>query len=370
MAHAIEQLLSSEMLSEEVRNTLSEAWEAKLSEAREEITAELREEFANRYENDKAQMVEALDAMLGDTIRAELEEFAADKRAAVEAKVAYQRQIAEHAQLLDQFVMESLKGEINELREDRKLQESNFEQLEGFVMEQLATELNEFHQDKQELLAEKVRLVKEGKKMIAEAKTEFVSKASAKLATIVESTLSSELGMLKEDIQLAKENMFGRKIFETFAAEFMSSHLAEGTQVSKLSQELLTMKEALAESKKVIAEKESLIETNEKKAKRIAESQARKDKLSNLLSPLAKDKRELMSNLLESVATSKLEAAYNKYLPTVLNESTGSAKQSQKLQSKQLNEARTSEITGNKAQTHTTESDAEIINLRKLAGIN
>lgn len=367
MAHAIEQLLSSEMLSEEVRTTLSEAWEAKLSEAREEITAELREEFANRYESDKEQMVEALDTMLGDTIRAELEEFAADKRAAVESKIKYEKQIAEHAQILDQFVMESLKSEVAELRSDRKLQESNFNKLEGFVMEQLATELNEFHEDKQELLAEKVRLVKEGKEMIAEAKKEFISKASAKLAGIVEGTLTSELGMLKEDIQLAKENMFGRKIFETFAAEFMSSHLAEGTEVSKLSQELLSVKESLAESQKVISEKESLIESAEKQAKRIAESTARKEKLAGLLSPLAKDKRDLMSNLLESVSTSKLEAAFNKYLPTVLNESSKVESQSRK--TTQLNESRTSEVTGNKAHTQDSESDAEIINLRKLAGI-
>lgn len=366
MAHAIEQLLSSEMLSEEVRTTLSEAWEAKLSEAREEITAELREEFANRYETDKTQMVEALDAMLGDTIRAELEEFAADKQAVVEAKVKYEKQIAEHAALLDNFVMETLKGEVAELRDDRKLQESNFEKLEGFVMEQLASELNEFHQDKQDLLAEKVRLVKEGKEMIAEAKREFVSKASTKLATIVEGTLKSELGMLKEDIQQAKENMFGRKIFETFAAEFMSSHLAEGTEISKLSQELLSVKEQLAESQQTVTEKEQLIEAEQKKAKRIAEANARKDKLSGLLSPLAKDKRELMSNLLESVATSKLEAAYNKYLPTVLNE--GNAQEN--TAKTQLNEAQKTEITGNKAHTQDSESAAEIINLRKLAGIN
>ena len=75
MATAIEQLLSSEVLSEEVRTTLSEAWEAKLAEAREEITADLREEFANRYDADKDQMVEALDAMLTDTITKELKEF-------------------------------------------------------------------------------------------------------------------------------------------------------------------------------------------------------------------------------------------------------------------------------------------------------
>ena len=113
MAHAIEQLLSSEVLSEEVRSTLSEAWNAKLAEAREEITTELREEFANRYEADKEQMVEALDAMLNDTIRAELAEFATDKREAVAAKVEYKRKIAEHAALLDKFVMETLKREIN-----------------------------------------------------------------------------------------------------------------------------------------------------------------------------------------------------------------------------------------------------------------
>jgi hypothetical protein len=99
--NAIEQLLSSEVLSEEVRSTLSEAWEVKLSEAREEITAELREEFANRYETDKTSMVEALDSMVSDTIKTELAEFAADKKLAVEAQVEYNRKIAEHATLLD-----------------------------------------------------------------------------------------------------------------------------------------------------------------------------------------------------------------------------------------------------------------------------
>lgn len=266
MAHAIEQLLSSEVLSEEVRTTLSEAWETKLSEAREEITAELREEFANRYDTDKQQMVEALDAMLTDTIKTELVEFAEDKKAAVESKVEYQRKIKEHAALLDQFVMETLQREIAELRDDRQLQESNFVKLEDFVMEQLTSELNEFHDDKQELIAEKVRLVKEGKQMIAETKREFISKASAKLAGIVETTLTSELGTLKEDIQTAKENMFGRKIFETFAAEFMGSHLAEGTTVSKLSTEILDIKAQLAEAQQIVSEKENLIESANKKS--------------------------------------------------------------------------------------------------------
>ena len=162
--------------------------------------------------------------------------------------------------------------------------------------------------------------------------------------------------------------MFGRKIFETFATEFMSSHLAEGTQVSKLSLELLDMKTALAESASTISEKETLIESTNKKLKRVNERAERNTVMADLLKPLSKDKRELMSNLLESVATSKLTVAYDKYIGTVLNETVSTTKRT----TQKLNESRTSEITGDKTSTHdqNTESNADIINLKKLAGIS
>jgi len=73
-----------------------------------------------------------------------------------------------------------------------------------------------------------------------------------------------------------------------------------------------------------------------------------------------------MSNLLESVNTPKLKAAFNKYLPTVLNESVTTAATNKT----KLNETQTTEVTGNKdATTQETSSEAEIINLKKLAGI-
>jgi septal ring factor EnvC (AmiA/AmiB activator) len=147
----------------------------------------------------------------------------------------------------------------------------------------------------------------------------------------------------------------------------MSSHLAEGTQVSKLSLELLDMKTALAESASTISEKETLIESTNKKLKRVNERAERNSVMADLLKPLSKDKRELMSNLLESVATSKLTVAYDKYIGTVLNETVSTQRTTQK-----LNESRTSEITGDKTSTHdqSNESNADIINLKKLAGIS
>jgi hypothetical protein len=207
-----------------------------------------------------------------------------------------------------------------------------------------------------------VKLVSEGKEIIAQAKKEFVAKASGKLASIVETTLKGELSTLKEDIQTAKENMFGRKIFETFAAEFTSSHLAEGTTVSKLTAEMAEVKAQLAEAQSVVAKKETIIAEAEKKAASIKEANERKATLDALLSPLAAEKRELMGNLLESVQTDKLSVAYKKYLPTVLNESVKSKSQT-------ITESQKTEVTGNKASTQISESDAEIINLKKLAGI-
>ena len=85
----MDELLNSNTLSEEVRSSISEAWDTQLTEARETITAELREEFATRYENDKAQIVEAADKMLGDVIVKELEEFKQDKAKVAEDRVAY-----------------------------------------------------------------------------------------------------------------------------------------------------------------------------------------------------------------------------------------------------------------------------------------
>ena len=59
----ITEIFGTEGLSEELKSQVQEAWENKLSEAREDISAELREEFAQRYENDKSQIVEAMDNM-------------------------------------------------------------------------------------------------------------------------------------------------------------------------------------------------------------------------------------------------------------------------------------------------------------------
>jgi len=361
----MDELLNSNTLSEEVRSSLSEAWDTQLTEAREAITAELREEFAQRYENDKAQIVEAADTMIGDVIAKELEEFQADKAKVAEDRVAYRKHMKEHAKLLDSFVMDTLRKEINELREDRVVQEANMSKLEGFVMEQLTKELNEFHEDKRSLVEAKVKMIKEGKEVINQTKADFIKTAATKVNGILENTLKSELNTLREDIKTAKENTFGRKIFETFAAEFMGSYLNEGTEVSKLSKVVESLQSEIENKNKAIAEKEVLVQESAKRARIAADTAERKQIMQEMMQPLSKDHKEIMGALLESVKTDKLQNAFNKYLPSVLKEDA------KKPQKKVLSES-SKEITGNKALNESTEveSGADIVYLRKLAGIS
>jgi len=378
MADAFEELLGGDVLSEDVKTSLTEAWEVKLTEAREQITNEIREEFAGRYNNDKTQIVEAMDNMLTDAIKQEVEEFAHDKGALVEARVQYKQRMREHAGVLDTFLMNALKKEITELREDRSTQGTNFKKLEGFVLKQLTKELNEFHSDKRSVVEQKVKLVKEGKQLLRDTKANFVRKAAKKVEHIVESTLRGEIGSLKEDIKSARENAFGRKMFEAFAAEFMTSHLAEGTEVKKLSSKIKDLEGTLEEAQVQISSKQVQISEAQKQT-RIAEGIAKRDKvLSELLDPLSKDKREIMQDLLESVQTENLKRQYEKYLPTVLNENvrkeTSSTVSKKTLKENVQPKARSQKtvITGNKpvhVSPETVDVQAEIINLKKLAGI-
>ena len=362
MTQEIEKILGSEVLSEDVKQGISEAWEAQIAEARENITAELREEFAERYENDKSQIVEAMDTMIGEVIAKELEEFQADKAKVAEDRVAYRKHMSEHANVLNDFVMETLRKEINELREDREAQDKNMAQLEGFVLEQLTKELNEFHEDKRSLVEAKVKMIKEGKNVIEQTKRKFIETAAVKVENILENTIKTELTSLKEDIQVAKENTFGRKIFETFAGEFMGSYLNEGTEVAKMNKEVSELKAKLDEAKTTVAKKEVQLTESARKI-RIAEDTAERKLIMNeMMAPLSKQHKDIMNALLESTKTSDLQNAFNKYLPSVLNEE----KQTKK--TKVLSES-SKEITGGKAKLAEANVDANIVNLRKLAGI-
>lgn len=365
MLDAIKPLLDSGLINESTQQALSEAWETKLNEAREQVRAELREEFAGRYEHDKSVMVEALDKMVTESLTSELEEFHTEKKALAEDRVRFNMHMTESADKFNNFMVTKLAEEIKELRSDRKQYENSIAKLESFVIKALAEEISEFEQDKQAVVETKVRLVAEAKDKMAKLQTAFISRASELVKESVATKLESELTQLKEDIHTARENMFGRRLFEAFASEFAVTHLNENKEVRKLQDAVKQTQQALAEAKKQAEENSVLVESKEKEIRIIKESAERKVMLESMLKPLNKEKAAIMSDLLESVQTAKLQTAYEKYLPAVLNNGTVKTSAPKAV----LAESR-SEVTGDKTAKTVVEADnSNVIALKRLAGL-
>ena len=364
MFDAIKPLLDSGIINEETRSAISEAWETKLVEAREQVRAELREEFAGRYEHDKKVMVEALDKMVTESLAAELTEFASEKKAVVEDRVKFRSHMMESAGRFNEFLVKKLAEEIQELRKDRKVQAENVQRLEQFVIRALSEEIKEFSADKQAVVETKVRLVANAKEKIAELQQKFIKRSAALVQETVTSNLKSELTQLKEDVQLARENMFGRRIFEAFASEFGVTHLNENKEIRKLQAKINEQAGIIESAQKIVEQKDQIVESKERELRIIKESTDRKERLAEMLTTLNKEKASVMSQLLENVQTDKLQLAFEKYLPAVLNNSV--VKKSEKAV---LSESRV-EITGDKsAKAAAKANDTNVIELKRLAGL-
>ena len=362
MFDAIKPLLDSGLINEDVSRELNEAWDQKLNEARESVRAELREEFAQRYEHDKSVMVEALDKMVTDGLATEIQAVAAEKRALAEDRVKFQGKMKESAQKFNGFLVTKLAEEIGELRKDRKMHSEGLEKLENFMVHALAREIQEFAQDKREVVETKVRLVREARGKLEQLKARFVKESAEKMTRAVSRHLKAELTQLHEDVKVARENNFGRRIFEAYAAEFGATHLNEKAEVKKLYALLTNKDRQLSEAIELTEKAKVLIERKEREVRMIKESNARQTAMDELLSPLNQEKADVMRNLLESVQTGRLKNAFEKYLPAVLEDRSVKAR---KVISEQV-----TAVTGDKTvpETH-QEERSNVIDLKRLAGL-
>jgi len=355
MIDAISKLVESGAISEDVQKGIQEAWDSKIKENKEVVGAELREEFAKRYEHDKANMIEAIDKMMTDKLSEEITKFVEDRKALAQEKIAYKENVGAHSAKLESFILSKLSEELKELHGDRKGVHENFKKMEEFVVNALAKEIKEFHEDKKGVVETKVKLVAEAKKQMAKMKEAFITRSAKVVESAVNKKLAEELKSLKEDISMAREVNFGKKIFEAFASEYQNSYLNEKSESAKLMKVVDETALKLADAEKAVKEKQAVIESKEAESKRQADLMERKEKMAEMLKPLGKAKGEVMSQLLESVQTDKLQASFDKYLPHVMNE--------QKAES--TAKVVMTEASGSRAQRE----DAEITNIRQLAGI-
>jgi hypothetical protein len=362
MKDFVKQLFENNVISEDMKSEIESAWQSKIQENRDQVTNELREEFAQKFEHEKSLIVESVESMISDVLAKELAELIEDRQGLIETRANYARKMKNDTKAFESFIMHNLAKEISDLNEDRKAVANNVAKLETFIIEALSKEIADFYKDKRDLANTKVKLVRESKQKFNKIKKDFISKSADIIEETVVNSLTHEMTQLREDIDAARRNDFGRRIFESFASEYAASHLNEKSETAKLLKIVNQKELELKEAANLMVKSQLVTESKDKELKSLKESIQRKDIMNELLTPLMGEKRNVMKQLLESTRTDKLYTAYDKYLPSVLNENNVNT-------NRKLTESY--EITGNKKEKSISRSDnsTDMNDIRRLAGL-
>jgi hypothetical protein len=189
---------------------------------------------------------------LNDETKAEV------KQKFTEAVAAYREEVAAEvrAELAESWVSER----------DQLVQK-----LDGFLSEALTTELAELQSDIERFrdheAAQAAKIVEMRKGMAVQVAEEMDSLVD-KLDEFLEQRIAAELAELREDIEIAKQNDFGRKIFEAYETMYTQGFVNEDSVQAKLN---------LAESKLAAAQKQLKAVESEKA------SVVRESKMSSVL---------------------------------------------------------------------------------------
>lgn len=298
MDEILQKLLNSELLSEETKAELTTKW----NESVETYKTQIREEVT----------VE---------VRSELAEQWTNERDALIEKV-------------DTFVAEALEKEIAELKGDI----DRFRDLEAEYAEKLVEE-------KHNLATE-----------LAKELDELVDKIDA----FFEMRLAEEMEELKEDLEVVKQNDFGRRMFEAYSAEYNKNFIDEDSVAAELN----ATKQKLEDAEKQLSESEK------SKAQMVREA-----KMTSVLAPLTGKKREQMEFILKTIETAKLQEAYNYFIGRVLKEEVKTDETKEIITEEKKTDESTAVVTGDTEETQVIteektedkEKDAAFARLRKLA---
>ena len=231
-----------------------------------------------------------------------------------DTKTELTTQFNEAVQALRDEVSVEVRAEL--IEQYTKDREALVENVEQQVSKLLAEELAELKDDIsafRDLEVEAAANLVEAKKELAVQLGSELDQLVEHLDNFLEERLTDELNELQEDLREARENQFGRKIFESFMSEFNRSFVDEESLFKKLS----VMEDKLADAESRLFEAEQAT----RKATRVK-------KLDEVLAPLTGVKREQMALILKNVETDKLQEAYNRFVGRILKEETAAPQKS------------------------------------------
>ena len=187
--------------------------------------------------------------------------------------------------------------------------ENIIEALDAKCSEYLTAELSQLKEDIdrfRDLEAEYAGKIVEARAEMAEELKEDMATLIHKMDSFLEERLTAEFQELKEDIEEAKKDRFGRRIFEAFTNEYSVKFVDEDSLQAKLHESTSQVQQLQAQ----------LDETTEQAQKLLRESE-----MTRLLQPLSGTQRDIMETILKTSSDAMLESTYNTYIGRVISES-------------------------------------------------
>ena len=354
MTKTIEDILKDMPLEDSVKKSLEESWNTALADAKVAQEANIHADLREQYDTDLANIKSAMGQFLEDRIKPHVAELKEGIDSVDSMKARYAKRIAE--------VKAAAKSSITQ----------RMAKLESMMNNRLREELSELHEDVVANRKAALNAVNEAKAKSEADQINFRTKAAKVLEHIINVKLPKQLDPLREDIEAARQDNFGREIFEAFQMIYRRQFFNTSGEFKSLVNENKKLKasEALVkrQATKAIKESRKAAFMAKQKHDKLTESIKRKQVMQRLLKPLKGNAREQMNSLLEATKTDKLESTFRKALPQ-LARSKSKAPQV-------MNEARRTNVaelrTGNhKPQLVESDYDAfddELDTMRRLAG--
>lgn len=306
----LDQFLNESSLSDEAKKLIQEAW----NEEKANVAAEMREEMKERYQEDLAKLTEGLDQMMAEVISEQMSEVYAEKRKLVEDRVKLRKTLGNFSDFANTVLAEEVKS----MRQERKHINESLGKFMQFSNHIMAEELKDFHDEKRQLVESRVKLIAEGSKQIAEARENFIKRTAESAASYITETTAKNLQALKSELVEAKQNMFGRKIFEAFANEFYSKQYNESSILRELNESVKEAEEEAIAAKLALKEAKEQAAEAKRKIRIMEDTQARTAIISELTKPLTNQQKQIMESLLAATPTEKLKDDFSKYHKSVL----------------------------------------------------
>lgn len=343
----------------DVKNAFTALMKEKVEQIRKEVRQEVYEEVSKQAKADKEKIVESMNSVTNKVIseemkkidlhrknlikeklklqesRKDLDKIIADKTALIQEnfnkKLAnamksveeqYESKKADFIEKASKFINESVKKEIVELRNDKKQLSESLNQFGKFISEQVKTQTKAHRDEIKSIDALRVRLVKENAEKLANSKKQFFAEAAEKMQRFINASVSREINEFRKDIAESRRNNFGAKIFEAFAREFAVKFFNENKVVNGLLESVKSNQNKLSHANKMLEEKATKA-LNENKQLKVVNNRLTRDKIiSESVSCLAKDKQDMIKNLVKEVPTEKLNESIKKYIPMILGNSS------------------------------------------------